>query len=255
MDYHVCIIGAIREEIAGIKNRMRIEETVRLDGATAFAGEWQGLRTVLVRSGVGGARAAAALRETAERFPLAQILSIGFAGGLDPALQVGDLLIADTVTKVANPFNTSADGAPSHSIPTALVNQAMVIACPEGVTAYQGGLLTVDDVVTQPQDKKRLGEAYHALGVDMETYDLLVEAERRDLPFLSMRAVTDTVEQELMNCSHLVDDDGNVSTLKAGWHVLKHPGDLSGMIALGRHAKRATDHLTAFLAEYAHTLQ
>lgn len=255
MDYHVCIIGAIREEIAGIKGRMRIRETVRFNGAAVFAGDWQGLRTVLVRSGVGGKRAAEALRRTADRFPLSQVLSIGFAGGLDPALQVGDLLIADSVTKVSNPFKVSAEDAPSRVIPAALVNQAMVIPCPEGVTVCQGGLLTVDDVITQPADKKRLGGTHHALGVDMETYDLLEEAEKRGIPFLSVRAVTDAVDQELMNCSHLVNDDGSVSTLKAGWHVLTHPGDLTGMIALGRHAKLATGHLTAFLAEYFSALK
>lgn len=254
MGHHLCIIGAIREEIAGIKGRMRIDESVPLNGATAFVGEWEGYRLVLVRSGVGRQRAVTALQQVCDRYPLAQVISMGFAGGLDPALQVGDLLIADTITKAA-PSDDGAAVSESIAIPTALVNQAMVVAGPEGVAAYQGGLVTVDEVVSQPEDKKRLGQTHRALGVDMETFDLAKEAERRDLPFLSVRAITDTVEQELMNCSHLVDDDGNVSTLKAGWHVLTHPGDLTGMIELGRHARIATANLTAYLKEYLYYLK
>ncbi|MCF8720062.1 phosphorylase family protein [Nitrospina gracilis] len=252
MEHHLCIIGAIREEIAGIKGRMRIDKSVKLNGASAFVGTWEGFRLVLVRSGVGRTRAVNALKQVCENFPLAQAISIGFAGGLDPALQVGDLLVADTITMVRDGAAVTTE---SMAIPTALVNQAMVVACPEGATAYQGTLVTVDDVVSHPDDKKKLGQACDALGVDMETFELAKEAERREVQFLSVRAITDTVEQALMNCSHLVDADGNVSTLKAGWHVLTHPGDLTGMIELGRHARLATANLTSYLKEYLHCLK
>ncbi|MGP0566557.1 MULTISPECIES: phosphorylase family protein [unclassified Nitrospina] len=252
MEHHLCIIGAIREEIAGIKGRMRIDESLKLNGASAFIGTWEGFRLVLVRSGVGRRRAAKAFQQVCDHFPLVQVISIGFAGGLDPALQVGDLLIADTITMVCDGAAVTTE---SMAIPVALVNQAMVVACPEGATAYQGTLVTVDDVVSHPDDKKKLGKTHGALGVDMETFELAKEAERRDVPFLSVRAITDTAGQTLMNCSHLVDDDGNVSTLKAGWHVLTHPGDLTGMIELGKHARLATAHLTSYLKEYLHCLK
>jgi adenosylhomocysteine nucleosidase len=84
----------------------------------------------------------------------------------------------------------------------------------------------------------------------METSALAEEAQTRNLSFISVRAITDTADQELIDCSHLVADDGDVSKLKAGWHVLTHPGDLKGMIELGQHAKIATANLTEFLKPY-----
>jgi len=84
----------------------------------------------------------------------------------------------------------------------------------------------------------------------METSALAEEAQARDIPFISVRAITDTADQELIDCSHLVAENGDVSKLKAGWHVLTHPGDLKGMIELGQHAKLATANLTEFLKPY-----
>ncbi|HKI68818.1 MAG TPA: hypothetical protein VKA67_04465 [Verrucomicrobiae bacterium] len=113
--------------------------------------------------------------------------------------------------------------------------------------ARRGTLLTVDEVVATPPAKKALREKFSAVAVDMETSALAEEAQARHLPFASVRAITDKASQELIDCSHLVAEDGDVSKLKAGWHILTHPGDLKGMIDLGKHAKVATANLTEFL--------
>jgi len=246
MSHYLCILGAIKEEIAGIKNRMQIDETVPLDGAKAFVGRWEGYHILLLRTGVGAIRANHALRQAAERFDIVQAVSIGYAGGLDPALHVGDLLIADQLSYPGQPGKLYVDST--------MVNQAMALSCPEGVTSYQGGLVTVDEVVSKPEDKLLLGQLYSVMAVDMETYALAVAAKDLDIPFLSVRAITDTAGQELMDCSHLVEEDGEVSKLKAGWHVITHPGDMKSMIELGLHAKQATESLTSFLSGYLKNL-
>ncbi len=114
----------------------------------------------------------------------------------------------------------------------------------------RGTLLTVGRVAATPQEKKALREKYSAVAVDMETSALAEEAKSRNLPFASVRAITDTADQELIDCGHLVADDGEVSKLKAGWHVLTHPGDLKSMIDLGKHAKTATANLTEYVSQW-----
>ena len=76
------------------------------------------------------------------------------------------------------------------------------------------------------------------------------EAEARNIPFLSIRSITDTADQQLLDYAHLVKADGEVSKLKAGWHVLTHPGDLKSLVALRGHAQKATARLTEFLTLY-----
>jgi adenosylhomocysteine nucleosidase len=234
MGKHIAIIGAIKDEIAGIKNQMQITDTLRWSTGNVFVGEWQGVPIVLVRSGMGRDRARRALLEVAERFSLERVISIGYAGALDPALQVGELVVADKIVHC-------------ETLKSCLLDEELIGTMPE---ACRGTLLTVDEVAATPSEKKALREKYSAVAVDMETSALAEEAEARDLPFVSVRGITDTADQELIDCSHLVAEDGDVSKLKAGWHVLTHPGDLKGMIGLGKHAKLATANLTAFLKLY-----
>jgi len=248
MAHYIGIVGAIKEEIAGIKQRMRIEQTLHLDHASLYVGEWEKYSIVLVRTGIGREKARNALATACDRFPMVLILSIGYAGGLDTDLAVGDLVVADRVQLEA--LATGVRKPIKKFIPNALVNQAMLLSCPEGATLYRGGLLTTDHVVSTPEEKQKLGKDTNTIAVEMETLDLVQEAHERALPFLSVRSITDTATQELVDFSNLVEEDGEVSKLKAGWHVLTHPGDLKNMIELRDHAKKATANLTEFLSQY-----
>ena len=247
--HFICIIGAIGEEIAGVKQRMKIERSLALGHARVFIGHWQGADLLLVRSGVGRTRARQALAQVCDGHTVGLILSIGYAGGLDSSLNVGDLVIAD---KAFDHASGSADkkNLREQIISPALVDQAMTLSCSDATVVVRGGLLTVDRVVSDPDAKKRLGSRYPVQAVDMETTELAREAAARNIPFLSIRSITDTVNQQLLDCAHLVKADGEVSKLKAGWHVLTHPGDLKNMVALRGHAQKATARLTEFLMLY-----
>ena len=234
MGKRIAIIGAIKDEIAGIKKQMQITDTLRWPTGNAFVGEWHGRTIVLIRSGMGCDRARRALAEMAKKFELEQVISIGYAGALDPALKVGDLVVADQVVYYETMKNYSLD-------------KELLSMMPE---ARRGTLLTVDSPAAKPQEKKALREKYSAVAVDMETFALAEGAETHHLPLASVRAITDTADQELIDCSPLVADDGDVSKLKAGWHILTHPGDLKGMIDLGQHAKLATANLTEYVSQW-----
>ncbi len=240
MEPRIAIIGAIKDEIAGIKREMQITHTLRWQTGNAFVGEWQGVPIVLVRSGMGRDRARLALIEVAEKWDLKEVISIGYAGALDPLLEIGDLVVADRVIEMDS--SRPDDETKSYSLEKEIFN-----------TMKEGDrriLLTVDRVAATPEEKKLLRDRYSAVAVDMETSALAKEARARNLSCISVRAITDTADQELIDCSHLVAEDGDVSKLKAGWHVMTHPGDLKGMIALGKHAKTATENLTESLKLY-----
>jgi len=240
MESRIAILGAIKDEIAGIKKEMEISGTLRWPTGNAFVGEWQGISVVLVRTGMGRDRARRALVEVAEKWDLKEVISIGYAGALDPSLEVGDLVVADLVIELdsSRPQNDTK----TFSLEKEIFNPATDV--------HKRILLTVDRVAATPQEKKKLKEQYSAVAVDMETSALAEEAQTRDLAFVSVRAITDTANQELIDCAHLVEENGEVSKMKAGWHVLTHPGDLKGMIELGQHAKIATANLTEFLRTY-----
>ena len=258
MKAFICILGAVSDEIAGIKQRMKIERKHVWGSITAFEGEWEGYGLLLVRTGVGAGRAVEALKKSLAEFPVVMVLTVGYAGGTDPELKLGDLVLAERVLRLIPPDSESGEQSePFRMIPLdpALVSQAMVLSCPPETAVHRGALMTVDEVVSRPEDKQALARDHQALAVDMETFDLVEYARREAMSILSIRAISDTAEQELIDLTHLVKESGEPDFLKAGWHVLTHPGDLKHALSLRNQSRLATRNLTEFLAEFLRKLQ
>ena len=95
MNKTTAILAAVSEEIAGIKQAMNISDRIRMGKSEAWPGKWQGKNIVLVRTGVGKQRAADVALKTIEQFAPDKLLSIGYAGGLVPNLEVSDLIVAE----------------------------------------------------------------------------------------------------------------------------------------------------------------
>ncbi|MFQ5483292.1 MAG: hypothetical protein ACE5ER_11105 [Nitrospinaceae bacterium] len=258
MSKHVCILGAVTDEIAGVKQRMHIEHRHVFDGVPVLEGHWEGYSLLLARTGIGGRRARRALQQIMDRFELVLAVSMGYAGATDPDLRVGDLVLADRVLQKSLPRTTGVSPAAAGDarvLDSALINQAMILSCPPGPVLHRGGLLTVDRVVTQPREKRELGAACSVSAIDMETFDLVTSAQEGGVPILSVRAISDAADQELADLTHLVRENGEVNPLKAGWHVLTHPHDIKQALHLREQTRLATRNLTEFLAQYLRHLQ
>jgi len=66
---------------------------------------------------------------------------------------------------------------------------------------------------------------------------------------LSVRVISDGIDQELLDSSSFLGSDGEISTLKAGWYVLTHPGSLKSALSLRAQTQFATQILTKFLSD------
>ena len=86
----IAIFGAVKEEIAGIKQAMNISDHIRLGKTSVWPGKWGKQSIVLVRSGVGQQRAEDATLQVIGRFKPSTLVSIGYAGAVQPDLNVGD---------------------------------------------------------------------------------------------------------------------------------------------------------------------
>ena len=249
MTHRICILGAVKEEIAGIKGRMKIDQRHKFGKTDAWQGTFEDNPIVLARTGIGKKRAGEALTAVLDNFPIQMVISIGYAGGTHPDLKTGDLLIADRV------LTAPKDGQPPEEIPVTanLADKAANLKVKDEFSLYKGSLITVDAVVHRPEEKKTLGETYGAMALDMETSTLAKIAADKDLPFLSVRAISDTLDQELVDVSSFMEKDGEISKLKAGWYVLTHPGSLKDFKNLKEIANQATDNLTEFLMAFLRT--
>lgn len=239
----IAIFGAVKEEIAGIKQSMNISDRVRLGKTDAWTGKWVGKNIVLVRSGVGGQRAKDSTLQVIDTFQPKALISIGYAGAVQPELNVGDLVIADSIMKADVEENRKYHPDPDW------LERALNIPCPDGVKKVVGGLLTVSTVINDPAAKRDLGESYGVQAVEMETAAIAKVAEDRGLPFLSVRVISDSIDDELLDSSSFLGGDGEISTLKAGWYVLTHPGSIKSAISLRAHTQLGTQVMTSFLSD------
>jgi len=251
MEQPVCILAAVREELSGILRRMAVSKKQKIGLADLWIGAWQGRPLLLVRTGVGKRRAFLALSEVLAGHAPGLIVSIGYAGGTDPALRVGDLFLADKILEPPpGDFHAGGAQAPAQEFEAdeAITACFAEVAPPEGAALHRGALLTVGEVVTEPERKHALGARHGARALDMETAALARLAREKGIPFVSLRAISDAADDALMDVSPFLEEDGEVSRLKAGWYVLTHPSAIGTFRSLQAVARLATARLTEFLA-------
>jgi hopanoid-associated phosphorylase len=157
------------------------------------------------------------------------LASFGLAGGLDPALRPGDVILADRVAGDDAIFQ--ADGA-WHARAHALL---------QGETDLTGGLLAGADVtVGTPEEKRRLHEKTGAIAVDMESPAVAATARQFNLPFLAVRVIADTADRRVPAwLSRVIDEAGAVKPGAFCAGLLKRPGDLAAIVRLARANRRA----------------
>lgn len=176
-----------------------------------------------VRIEIAGADAARA-RDAAARLADAgarALLSFGLAGGLDPALAPGDALI---VRETVHHF----DGRAYPLIPLDI----------RGVAIDR--IAHADAIVDDPKHKAAIRDRSGAAAVDMETFVTAEIAAARGLPAYALRAVADPADRALPAAAlSATTPEGDVDLKAVLAGLARAPGQLPGLIALGRDAARA----------------
>ena len=164
--------------------------------------------TVVVRTGIGPAKARnAAERCAADQSPLAVAVA-GVAGGLRPGMTPGTLIVADRVI--------DADGKMVAELPSAGLLAANLAS--RGLKVEIGTVVSTDRVVHGQQGRRDLA-ALGAVAVDMETATILTEAWQ--CPVAVVRAVADTPERELRSVAALAAGRKALSALRSAAPVLE----------------------------------
>ena len=245
MNETIAILGAVTEEIAGIKREINISDRVRLDKSEAWFGKYQGRNIVLVRTGVGRKRAQNATQQVIDKFNPEVIISMGYAGALTEGLNVGDMFVASTIFSPESDSNSFEMDDPKN---LKWLELAKKTPPPENVKLKIGRLITVDMVVHTPKAKKELGSRFRAEAVEMETLEIALLARVNKIAFISIRGISDAVNHELIDSSSFLSNDGEISKLRAGWYVLTHPKSLKNVFSLRSNTQIATQNLTDFIS-------
>jgi len=100
----IAIVTALREELAPLLRRARIDRVVRLGDRRAHVGSLNGTAVVLMTTGPGVAAAEKNLAKLLREFHVDEVIGAGVAGGIAPDLRVGDIICGTAAqTKVSVP--------------------------------------------------------------------------------------------------------------------------------------------------------
>lgn len=106
---------------------------------------------------------------------------------------------------------------------------------------------TADRLIGDPVEKARLAAATGAHAVDMETAAIAEVCAERGLPFLAIRAVSDTRDTALSPELERLLSGGNVSIPKACFALVRKPRLLREFLRLRRDTRLAAERLAEAL--------
>lgn len=159
-----------------------------------------------------------------KRFDL--LISSGFAGGVDPSLGVGDLLLAD-----------------NFSNPDSLARADDILL------AQTARLVTADRVIESAAARRQFAREQSAAAVDMETKWIAEACAAKDVPLLSLRAISDTAAAPFPAPASALFDLARQRTdaRKLGGYLLKNPAGIVRLLRFARQISLARASLTSAL--------
>lgn len=158
------------------------------------------------------------------------IVSFGVAGGLDPALQSGDIMIATEVVTASERWSTVA----------ALSDKLVSLPQLGPHRIVPGVLVGVEEVVLGQLGKAALRATTGAAAVDMESHIAARYAARHNLPFAAVRVISDPAHRALPElAAAALKPDGNIDIWKVMRGIARKPSDIRALVSSGRDFKRA----------------
>jgi adenosylhomocysteine nucleosidase len=182
------------------------------------------LRRLGVRIGIGGGFPAGAAR-AAEKLVAdgaVALVSFGLAGGLNPALSPGAVLV-----------------------PKSVIDNGEIFPCDPSLIEWLGGanakfVMSAKLVAETEAEKTALFKATKADAIDLESGAVARVAAAGKLPFAVLRAVADPAQRNLPPAALIaLNGAGEIGFLSVLASVFKKPVQIPALITLGQDAAKA----------------
>jgi adenosylhomocysteine nucleosidase len=173
-------------------------------------------------TGIGAKNAEAAMRKFLEKNLPKQVLTCGFAGGLNPSLKTGDVV-----------FMT---GYPS-------LEQKLADA-----EAILADFFSSTRIATTVAEKQKLRAETGADVVEMESGAILAVCRERRIPCAMVRAISDSAGEDLpLDFNQLSKPDMNLHYGKLAWAIIRAPWKIGALLKLHKRTSFAAQQLAGVL--------
>ena len=214
----IAIIAALRREIRELVVGPEVQR-LRVMGRNLPV---YVLSDVLITcAGIGRQAAATATETMIQQFGPELIVSVGFAGAVDPGLGIGGVVVPSTVIE--------ADSGRRFS-----------------TRRGEGVLVSANEIATSGR-KAELREKYQALAVDMEASAVAERASAHGVQFMAIKSISDNAATTLPDFSRFVRENGEFETSRFFLHTMFHPTSWSELRKLAANTDLAAKNLTSAL--------
>ncbi|HEV2687032.1 MAG TPA: hypothetical protein VGV35_00720 [Bryobacteraceae bacterium] len=179
---------------------------------------------VVICGGIGAEAARRATEAVIRETRPTRVVSVGFAGALEAAMKVADILEPRVVVNASDGVRTQ--------------------------TGSGQGTLVSYAAIAGSEQKQRLGNAYGAAAVDMEAAAVAQGAQVHGVAFAALKAISDAADFSMPDMEGFVASDGQFRTAKFALHVAVRPWLWGSTIALARNSGRARRALCVAVETY-----
>jgi hopanoid-associated phosphorylase len=161
---------------------------------------------------------------------LRAVISFGIAGGIDPSLRPGDVVVATAVMAEEGTWK----------VPPSVVSAMSGRVRASGIPVAEGALVGVEDPLMRPETKASVHASTDAIAVDMESHIGAAYAARHALPFAAVRVISDPAERALPRLAiNALKPDGRIDFAAVFSGLARAPSELTTLLRAGGDAGRA----------------
>jgi len=199
----IAIMGAMPEEIAPLLEKVENVKKVEYANNTYYEATYQGKELVIAYSKIGKVFSSLTASTLLEKFGCTKLLFSGVAGAINPALKIGDLIIADKLCQhdldisiFGHDFGFVPEGAKFVESDATLREVAKEVAKQNGLSLIEGTIATGDQFVASNERKAFIAKNFQADALEMEGASVAVVCDALNVPFFVLRAISDTANDD-----------------------------------------------------------
>lgn len=197
----IAIMGAMEEEIEPLLAHFDNVNIVEFANNKYYEVNYKGVEIVIAYSKIGKVFASLTAATMIEKFECDTLLFSGVAGGINPKLKIGDLIIADKLCQ--HDLDITAFGHPNGFVPGGSVfvetseklrTIAKDVAKENELNVIEGTIATGDQFVHSSERKEFIESTFKADALEMEGASVAVVCDSLNVPFFVLRAISDSAD-------------------------------------------------------------
>lgn len=218
-------MGAMPEEVAPLLKALGTYSETTYAGNTYYEGTYVNHELVIAYSKIGKVFSSLTAATMIEHFGAEKLLFSGVAGGINPELKIGDLIVATQlcqhdldITAFGHPYGYVPEGSQFVKSDSALVATAKTVASELNKSLREGIIATGDQFVASEARKNWIESTFNADALEMEGASVAVVCDALNVPFFILRAISDTAD---MDASFSFDEFMESSAIISAEFIMK----------------------------------